>query len=356
MSDMVSNSAIRRHTLVKIEGTPYERGLRYGQRFREEIRTFLEREIYQTFGSEASQRAQMRQYAAQCMEMVRRYTPIVAEEMAGMAEGAWLEPEEPTLLALHEELYHRKALPGTPHCTAVAVGPPDTCNGHTYVGQTWDWMQSVYGLSQMLLWRREEGADVLCYSYPGLWVGAGMNEAGIALCWTSAEDREGLWSRIGVPSYALIAQMLYQNTLEEAVAVAQRAPQAGWFTFVLADGEGRLANVEGSPASLAIETTQGHLARAYYGTRQMTGVTETEPVPLHPRCQRMYELLERAAGRLNRETLQRLFGDHGEAGKERICYDAGTLDAMLFDATEKVAYVTRGPACVPCWQEFRFGD
>jgi isopenicillin-N N-acyltransferase-like protein len=354
MSDTIRSASVREHTLIEISGAPYERGRSYGQRFQEEIRAFLEREIYQRFGAEAEQRAQMRQYAVQCSEMVRRYAPIVAEEMAGMAEGAGLEPEEPTLLALHEELYHRKTLPGTPHCTAVAVGPPDTCDGHTYVGQTWDWMQSVYGLSQMLLWRREEGPDLLCYSYPGLWVGAGMNAAGIALCWTSAQDSDGLWPRVGVPSYALIAQMLYQETMEKAVAAAQRAPQAGWFTFVLADGEGRLVNVEGSPAALAVETTRGHLARAYYGTRQMTGVSEPDPVPLHPRCQRAYGLLRESAGQWDRAKIQALFGLHGEEGQEPICFDAGTLDAMLFDTTAKVALVTRGPACDPHWQEFRF--
>jgi hypothetical protein len=32
---------------------------------------------------------------------------------------------------------------------------------------------------------------------------------------------------IGIPSYVLIAQMLYQPTLKEAVAQARRAKQAG---------------------------------------------------------------------------------------------------------------------------------
>ena len=73
-----------------------------------------------------------------------------------------------------------------------AAGPPGTCDGNTYVGQTWDWMKSAYGLSSMLRWKRTEGPDVLAYSYPGLWMGAGMNSEGLALCWTSAVlDRPG---------------------------------------------------------------------------------------------------------------------------------------------------------------------
>lgn len=38
----------------------------------------------------------------------------------------------------------------------------------------------------MTLWKRAAGPSVLAYSYPGLWISAGLNSSGIALCWTSA--------------------------------------------------------------------------------------------------------------------------------------------------------------------------
>src|SRR5262249_33704457 len=189
--------------------------------------------------------------------------------------------EELVLIALHEELYHRGVLPSVDHCTALAAGPPETADGHTYVGQTWDWMTSVYGLSSMLLWQRTEGPSLLAYAYPGLWVGAGLNSAGIALCWTSAASQGIPGPRVGIPSYVLIAQMLYQDTLDGALSEARRAPQAGWFTFVLADGEGRLVNVEGSPKELGHEPGRGHMARGGYGSRLMSP-TPPGPGGAHP--------------------------------------------------------------------------
>src|SRR5262249_54523389 len=157
--------------------------------------------------------------------------------------------------------------------------------------------------SSILLWKRPEGASLLAYAYPGLWVGAGLNSAGIALCWTWGDKREIKGPRVGIPAYVLIAQMLYQDTLKAALEEARRSTHAGWFTFVLADGQGNLANVEGTPEKLAIETAKGHLARADFGTREITGTAEGKPVKYHAKCQRMFDLLGANKGKLDRGVL-----------------------------------------------------
>ena len=356
LADEAATPRAPEHTLTVISGGPRERGRQYGRQFKDAIAAFLEREIFQPFVFQSQAREDVLRYAGACAEEIKSYSPLVMEELEGMAEGSGLRLDEVVLITLHEELWHRGVLPPAPHCTAVAAGPPYTNDSSTYVGQTWDWMPSVYGLSSMLLWQRpaDEGPSVLAYSYPGLWVGAGMNSAGIALCWTSGPDEGSPGPRVGIPSYVLIAQMLYQPTLEAAIEEARRARHAGWFTFVLADGDGNLANVEGSPKDLAVERSRGHLARVYFGTRQMTGAADGQPVPYHPRCRRMYDLLGAAAGRLDRPTLQGLFADHGEPGQERICVHPNTLDGMLFDTTRREAWVTRGPACSGRWKRFGF--
>ena len=122
-----------------------------------------------------------------CAKVIGTECPVIADELEGMAEGSGLRLEEHVLLTLHEELYHRGVLPPVSHCTAVAVGKPETRDGIAYVGQTWDWMPSVAGMSTMLEWRRSDGPSVLAYAFPGLWVGAGLNANGLALCWTSAD-------------------------------------------------------------------------------------------------------------------------------------------------------------------------
>jgi isopenicillin-N N-acyltransferase-like protein len=343
--------AIREHSLTVISGQPRERGRSYGTRFREQIRAFLNREIYQAFNNRPATRADMHRYAAACAGRIKAFAPIIYDELQGMAEGAGLPLDEVVLITLHEELYHRGALPPVEHCTAVAVGPPDTGDGHTYVGQTWDWMKSVAGLSSVLLWKRDEGPSVLAYSYPGLWVGAGLNSAGLALCWTSAGlDDKTHTARVGIPSYVLLAHLLYQDSLEQAVAEARRATHAGWFTFVLADGKGNLVNIEGSPTGLVVERHKGRLVRVLFGSREMTGTPPGRPVALHPRCRKAYDLLAADAGKIGRGSLQALFQDP----RCGISVGRDTLDMMVFDATDRTALVSCGPAYGATWKAFDF--
>jgi hypothetical protein len=56
----------------------------------------------------------------------------------------------------------------------------------------------------------------------------GLNTAGVALVWTSVGSGN---PRIGIPSYVLIAHMMYQTSLKEALDEARRAKHAGFFTF-----------------------------------------------------------------------------------------------------------------------------
>jgi isopenicillin-N N-acyltransferase-like protein len=343
------------HSLTVISGTPRERGRHYGRAFKDGIRRFLEREIYDAFTKTAPTRTDVLRYAEACAREVRSYSPEVLEELEGMAEGSGLSLEETVLITLHEELWHKGVLPEVHKCTALAVGPPDTADGRTYVAQTWDWMPSVFGLSELLLWKRSEGPSVLAYAYPGLWAGAGVNSRGIALCWTSGDGRGIRGPRAGIPSYVLIAQMLYQKTLEDAVAEAKRARHAGWFTFVLADGEGRIANVEGTPEELAVEYGRGHMTRVLLGSRKLTRTPDGQPVKFHPRCARMQGLLGAARGSIDRAKLKGFLSDHAD-GNERVCLHPSTLDGMIYDCTRREAHLTRGPVCEGRWKSFNFDE
>jgi isopenicillin-N N-acyltransferase-like protein len=338
------------HGLTVISGKPRERGKRYGTAFKAEIRGFLDREIYRAFSQKAPSRDECLRYAAACGREVKAWSPVIWEELEGAAEGAGVKVEELVLANLHEELWHKGVLPEIEKCTAIAVGPPDTADGHTYVGQTWDWMPSVYGLSQMVHWKREEGGPTLLgYAYPGLWAGAGLNSAGLSLTWTSGDGMGIAGPRVGVPSYLLIAGMLYQATLKDALEEARRAKHAGWFTFVIADGEGRLANVEGTPQELSIEEHRGSLARVSYGSKQI----RKDPERQHERVKDVAVQLAALRGKLDRKALGGVFASHAEGGK-RVCCHPNTIDVMIFDNTTREAWLSRGPACEPAWKRFSF--
>lgn len=290
-------------------------------------------------------------YSAACFKVIREECPVIADELEGMAEGTGLRLEEHVLITLHEELYHRGVLPPVSHCTAVAVGPPQTSQKKTYVGQTWDWMESVAGMSSMVEWRRDEGPSLLAYAFPGLWVGAGLNSAGLALCWTSADlGKPKQMPRIGLPAYVILAHLMYQSSLDAVIDAAKRNRHAGWFTFVMADGTGRLLNVEGSPAGIACEETTERLVRVGFGTRQMSGTPADQAVKRHARCLSMDVLLDKTRGDTDLDAMQQNFSDPARG----ICVGKGTIDMMVFDTTTRTAHLSRGPHYGVAWREYQF--
>jgi hypothetical protein len=336
-----------------IEGSANKRGHAYGVQFRDAIRDFLDHEIYAAFVGKPATKEEMLRYAAECGAVVRDECPMIAEEFQGIADGAGLTFAEVMLINLHEELYHRTALPGHGHCTAVAVAGSDAGNGHTYVGQTWDWMQSVAGKSRIVEWRREDGASVLAYGFPGMPMGAGVNSEGIALCWTSARlGNQSERPRVGIPSYVLIAHLLAQEDIESVIREAKKNKHAGWFTFVMADGEGRLLNIEGSPEKVAVERPKERLVRVDYGSSEMAAKKPDGRVSLNARCELMYGLLGKSQGTNHLGQLQTYFADP----THRINVGQGTIDMMVFDTTARAAYVSRGSSFKLSWRKFEFGE
>jgi hypothetical protein len=342
--------------LVTIAGNAAQRGRTYGSTFRDAIRSFYSREIEAVFSDHPNPKSNLLKYASACGRVIAETCPTLSAEIDGVAEGCGLSRDEIVLLQLHEELYHRGVVPGVDHCTAVAIGPPVTKDNHTYVGQTWDWMQSVYGLSRIVHWKPESGPEVLCYGFPGMWAGAGLNSAGIAHTWTTAGfdfrrngDPEKLDVRVGVPSYTLIAHLLNQPTLDDVEREARRNIHAGWFTFVMADGSGQMLNLEGSPSGITVERSRSRLVRVNYGSEENINAF-TPPQKRHPRCETMCGHVEADAGNVDGEWLKRIFADP----RRGICAGRNTIDMMVFDCTAKTASLSRGPDYTVDWKTFSF--
>lgn len=324
-----------------LTGTARERGEAYGRLYKVDIREFLNREIYAAFLGKPYSKQELLDYAKACGEVTREVCPLVAAECEGIATGAAMSYDEIILINLHEELHHfpKKKLPG--HCTGVAIAPSDSGDGHTYVGQTWDWMTSVAGKSSIVEWQRKDGPSVIPYGFPGMPMGAGINSNGIALCWTSGTGIQTLHA--GVPSYLLIGHLLAQPDLDSVIREANRNKHAGIFTFVFADADGNLLNIEGTPGEVATERPKERLARAYFGTRQMTHAKPGEPVKLFPRCENMYNLLEKTTGKNDLQMLQRYFTEHEYEIVQWKSPKTKTIDIMVFDTAARTAHVTRGP-------------
>src|SRR5262249_26043997 len=122
------------HSLTLIAGKPRERGRQYGKQFKNAIGAFLEKELHQAFTKKPSPREELLRYAGDCAKEIKSYSPIIMDELEGMAEGTGLKLEELVLISLHEELQKRQVLPKVEHCTLCTVAAKSTTDGNTYVG------------------------------------------------------------------------------------------------------------------------------------------------------------------------------------------------------------------------------
>ena len=335
---------------IVIAGGPRERGRRYGRRFRDEIGEFLDREIYRAFEGSLAAKEELLRYAAACSRVIRAECPVIADELEGMAEATGLRLEEHVLITLHEELYHRGVLPPVSHCTAVAVGPPEA-PGRTFVGQTWDWMESVAGMSSALEWRRDDGPSLLAYAFPGLWVGAGLNSAGLALVLDQRRARQA-----------------EAGAARRAARVRAPGPPA-----VPADARRGDRGGEAGPPRRLVHVRDGRRLRPPAERRGLARGRRVRGGDRPPRAGRVRLAPDDGDdGRTGRAAPPAL-RHHGrparpDAGSHRpgchadelrrsvrgICVGKATIDMMVFDTTARTAHLSRGPEYGVAWRPYGF--
>jgi hypothetical protein len=118
----------------------------------------------------------------------------------------------------------------------------------------------------------------------------------------------------------------------------------------MADGSGRLLNVEGCPEGVACEEATGRLVRVGFGSRRMAETTGRQGAARHPRCGTMDALLDRTRGRTDLDAMRTNFGDPARG----ICVGKATIDLMVFDTTALTAQLSRGPEYGVAWRQYGF--
>jgi isopenicillin-N N-acyltransferase like protein len=214
---------------VVARGEPYELGLAHGGALKKRLRAFLDdgvarlNHLLPTPVSVAGLAGSIAAHRAQ----IARWTPGLAEEIAGLAAGAGLSPDEAALLQLRREILGYRKIPTRGDCTTYAR--PGT------LAQTVDLNGDLDDQIAVLdVGRGGRGALVL--SFGGLLGYLGVNSSGLAVGLNLVLG--GSWGP-GVPPYLAIRHLLDTATsVESAVAALRALPFASSRTIVLADAGG----------------------------------------------------------------------------------------------------------------------
>jgi hypothetical protein len=298
--------------VVELSGPPRARGRAYGESQRERIAGILERwfaDVAQSHG--IAPRAYIGEFlaATDFEPAIRRLTPGLMEEVAGMAEGANVEAD--VMLAFNlmdeewwfgrERLARRGCAGGDDgnHCSALGVAGRD--GRPTYVAQTMD----IAGWSdgyQVLLRHHDPatGRSSLLFSVAGMLMLTGMNDAGVAVCCNTllqlAHRRDGL------PVQFVTRGILAQGSFDDAVAFTEKVPHASGQYYTIG-APGRVVALECSAHKVVHYVPPGAEGRVWHTNHPFanddvaTGATAPDEGAMAPvNSQARYACLTRRIG------------------------------------------------------------
>ena len=345
---------------IALAGPPRQMGQAFGEAFRDDIQIFYQRRVEnavlqaeQHGGRRVSER-QVLEVARQCLPATEAHDPSGTAELAGIADGAGLSPEQ--IVALNGLTDIRDVLAwwdgvaieeGCSSFVATATAErPLLC------GQTWDLATDNMPYVVVVERTPKAGPQTRCLTTVGCLSLIGMNEHGLAVGTTNIRTTD---AKPGVTYLSLIHRALASATLDEAVKSIEAADRCGAHYYYLADSNNDAVAIEATSTSYWSQTVRHpyvHCNHCLAAPHQaMEG--KTPAASSHARQPRLQMLV--SAHGFDVSAAKSALSDH-ENGDNGICrHDFGGISSngavVMVPATGQFV-ACHGPPCQATWQEF----
>lgn len=352
---------------VRLAGGPAERGRAHGEAFSEAIRknvaTYMER-----FEHNGVSESEVRGRADEFLSRLADWNGAYAAELRGVAAGSGVdETDIAALNARYEVLYgaYSEQNAGTDGCTSFALLPEATADGHTYVGQNWDWIPAVADTLVITEVHPDDGASHLGVTEAGI-VGAkmGVNEHGIGLAVNGLVTPDDGEEPFRKPFHVRCREVLSAERYDRALDPLVATPHACSANFVVGHVDGAAVDVEAAPNEIGylhpengVVTHSNHFRTDGFDSRMERQL----PDSLY-RARRLHRLLERPADGATIDDITAALEDHFSRPAS-ICrhIDADahrhertqTDVSVVADLRERSLRVARGPPCESSYQLYQ---
>ncbi|MFC5823977.1 C45 family autoproteolytic acyltransferase/hydolase, partial [Nonomuraea insulae] len=190
-------------TFTSTQTDPRARGKEFGTHLRERVAANLSgyNDLFEVAGATP---AQVRAWGETALERSADWAPHLADEIAGIAAGAGLEPWQVAVVNARTEILAAIDAVGHGECSTSVVlpqaGPPRTV-------QTWDWHDHLRDAP--LLWELEPrpGHVVRTFTEAGTLAKIGVNSAGLGVHFNILRH-DADTTEVGVPVHLIARRIL----------------------------------------------------------------------------------------------------------------------------------------------------
>jgi isopenicillin-N N-acyltransferase like protein len=239
---------------IRVSGDAHDRGVQYGRQARDEVRHC--RAAYEeAFGKSVGWTwEQAVESTADLVAPVEAAFPQYLEEMHGIAQGSGLTFDDVFTMNARTEVMWAATVRQSEaerarfarECSAFALLPSRTANGHTLVGQNWDWLVHSFDSLVVLEVEQPDLPNFATVVEAGLLAKSIINSAGLGVAVnamvTSADTGEP-----GIPFHVLIRAFADCESLTDAVYVASRHVRSSSGNYLIGHADGIAVNLETAP-------------------------------------------------------------------------------------------------------------
>lgn len=366
---------------VRVAGGPRERGRSYGEQARDRIALSIDayREVFRAYAG--WDWAQVRGEAARYEAPIAAFDARYVEEMRGIAEGAGVEVADVLAINVRTEvMFAAKARAaeeqaGTDgrrqgECSAFAVLPEASADGHTLIGQNWDWLLHCFDTVVVVEAEQDDAPNYVTVVEAGLLAKTGMNSSGLGVA-TNALVTDDDRGAPGVPYHVLLRAFMDCETISDAYAAAQRGLRSSSANYLLAHRDGVAVDLETAPGDFSriflLFPDDGVLLhtnhfRADRFDRKDVSLWVMPDSPF--RLERLKGAVASEPGTLSLDTFRAVLADHANYPSGICCHpdarmeehDRGaTVASVLMDLDAARIWVADGHPCTAPYREVEVG-
>jgi isopenicillin-N N-acyltransferase like protein len=333
-----------RFRMVTLAGSHHEIGRQHGVQLGDLVHRHLDTVTRRLESRSGLLRDDARAKALAYQPYVEQYTPELAEEIRGVADGADIPLGDAYILQLRAELTQpvlREEL--SQECTTFAILPEATATGEPIAGQNADLAPFYREVAAVVRIIPDGGIPVLMLTPAGQVSYIGINAAGLGVFANFLTC--DVW-RMGLPRYLYSRLMLRHTTVPEAVAAVASVRRASSRNLICIDTHGNAADIETTPTAHAVlEPEHGLLAHSNHyvnpSLQHAERVSASYMVNTSARLARMRELLHANRGKLSVDVMQAICRDRA-CGNDSICRHEGAADDQAMTFASVIAEPARG--------------